>query len=262
MLLRRWIAHVREQNWLAVALDLAVVIIGVFIGFQLSEWNAQRKDAGLARSYLERLIADVDAGIASSDFALAQAARKREGLERIRAAMRAYAGSGRFDGDPDELKIDIVRSTMFTWTSGDYRTPTFDEMTATGALTLIESPAMRALITEFYWQFDAQGGRAQTRRTGYGNALFRVVPAELMGADQLVSDEEIVAFASEVDVEDILAGLRDGGLEPYVNAELAFTIFLEREFRGNQSVSIQFEEALEAYLATGEVRSVSWRLPG
>ena len=42
MFLRRIIEHLKTQNWTAVALDLGIVIVGVFIGTQVSNWNEER----------------------------------------------------------------------------------------------------------------------------------------------------------------------------------------------------------------------------
>ena len=42
MILRRVIEHVKAQNWLAVFLDFVIVVIGVFIGMQVSNWNNAR----------------------------------------------------------------------------------------------------------------------------------------------------------------------------------------------------------------------------
>ena len=39
MLLRRVIEHVKSQNWTAIALDFVIVVVGVFIGIQVSNWN-------------------------------------------------------------------------------------------------------------------------------------------------------------------------------------------------------------------------------
>lgn len=39
MLLRRIIEHVKHQNWTAVAIDFVIVVLGVFIGIQVSNWN-------------------------------------------------------------------------------------------------------------------------------------------------------------------------------------------------------------------------------
>ena len=58
MLLRRFIEHVKDQNWSAVDLDFVIVVLGVFIGIQVSNWNDARRDSALARNYLERLTVD------------------------------------------------------------------------------------------------------------------------------------------------------------------------------------------------------------
>ena len=42
MLLRRVIEHFKKQEWTAIVLDFVIVVFGVFIGFQLTEWNAER----------------------------------------------------------------------------------------------------------------------------------------------------------------------------------------------------------------------------
>ena len=42
MILRRIAEHLKAQNWTAVGLDLAIVIVGVFIGTQVSNWNLSR----------------------------------------------------------------------------------------------------------------------------------------------------------------------------------------------------------------------------
>lgn len=42
MLLRRVTKHVKEQNWFAVFVDFFIVVVGVFIGIQVANWNEQR----------------------------------------------------------------------------------------------------------------------------------------------------------------------------------------------------------------------------
>ncbi len=43
MILRRITANFRRQDWTAVAIELVVVVIGVFIGTQASNWNTDRE---------------------------------------------------------------------------------------------------------------------------------------------------------------------------------------------------------------------------
>ena len=58
MLLRRITKHVTEQNWFAVFIDFFIVVVGVFIGIQVANWNAERIERSLEREYLEQLHAD------------------------------------------------------------------------------------------------------------------------------------------------------------------------------------------------------------
>ncbi|MEO0368600.1 MAG: hypothetical protein AAF197_07420 [Pseudomonadota bacterium] len=44
MLLRRVTKQVKDQNWFAVGIDFAIVVIGVFIGIQVANWNDARGD--------------------------------------------------------------------------------------------------------------------------------------------------------------------------------------------------------------------------
>ncbi len=68
MLLRHVTKHVKDQNWFAVALDFAIVVVGVFIGIQVSNWNdAQqseiRENAVLAQ--LEEEFSEIERTLAS-----------------------------------------------------------------------------------------------------------------------------------------------------------------------------------------------------
>ena len=44
MILRRLTANLRAQNWTSVAIELAIVIVGVFIGVQAANWNQARQE--------------------------------------------------------------------------------------------------------------------------------------------------------------------------------------------------------------------------
>jgi hypothetical protein len=64
MILRRVIVHVRKQEWLAIAIDFVIVVAGVFVGIQVSNWNAARIDRHQERDYLIRLYRDVEESLA------------------------------------------------------------------------------------------------------------------------------------------------------------------------------------------------------
>jgi large-conductance mechanosensitive channel len=59
MLLRRVIEHVKDQNWLAVFLDFVIVVVGVFIGIQVANWNELRNERAATVDFEQRLEADL-----------------------------------------------------------------------------------------------------------------------------------------------------------------------------------------------------------
>lgn len=63
MLLRRITQHVKDQNWFAVSIDFLIVVFGVFIGIQVSNWNESRSENELASRYIVQLSDDIRSDI-------------------------------------------------------------------------------------------------------------------------------------------------------------------------------------------------------
>ncbi len=59
MLLRRVIEHVKTQNWTAVALDFVIVVVGVFMGIQVSNWNEARQRLDQEQEVLASILEDI-----------------------------------------------------------------------------------------------------------------------------------------------------------------------------------------------------------
>lgn len=55
MILRRLTANLRAQNWTSVAIELAIVFVGVFIGIQAANWNQQRQERNETEVLLSQL---------------------------------------------------------------------------------------------------------------------------------------------------------------------------------------------------------------
>ena len=59
MILRSVTKHVKEQNWFAVVLDLVIVVFGVYIGIQVSNWNERLVQEEETRVLIQRLYEDL-----------------------------------------------------------------------------------------------------------------------------------------------------------------------------------------------------------
>jgi hypothetical protein len=56
MIYKRFAANLRAQNWFAIGVELAIVVVGVFIGTWVANWNQERVDQAETR----RMIAQLD----------------------------------------------------------------------------------------------------------------------------------------------------------------------------------------------------------
>ena len=67
MILRRVIAHFRKQEWTAIGLDFLIVVVGVFIGIQVSNWNDARAERSIADHHLTEIAEDLQAHLGFHD---------------------------------------------------------------------------------------------------------------------------------------------------------------------------------------------------
>ena len=144
MLLRRFMQHVKEQNWFAVGLDVIVVIVGIFLGMQVTEWNEARKESIQEDEYLELLLRDINS--VTDDFKL-QA--KIEG-QFVDASMRAVDMFSQ--GLPKTERYLFSRLVTIVSTRRTVRIEkvAFDELQNSGRLRVIQDNHLRESIISFF----------------------------------------------------------------------------------------------------------------
>ena len=59
MILRRLTENLRAQNWTAITIEFLIVVIGVFIGTQVANWNQQRLEKVKTERMLEQLVPEL-----------------------------------------------------------------------------------------------------------------------------------------------------------------------------------------------------------
>ncbi len=68
MILRRVIQHVRKQEWSAIVIDFFIVVIGVYMGIELGNWNEDRDAQADYQRALDRLTVEMDTNLATLDY--------------------------------------------------------------------------------------------------------------------------------------------------------------------------------------------------
>ena len=211
MILRRVIEHVRAQHWTAVFLDFFIVVVGILIAFQITEWNQARKDRMKEAVYLVRLDAEMDVILERLEAGVAIARESSEAAELLLAA-RVGRGDETNDAGPGN---EDLRAALRLLRAG--RVPAgspaaFRQMVSSGELTLLRSEDLRNALFA-YDEFAAIA--REVWRGGWDEFLWgylRLVP--LIAADvdfdrplsetYVVADFDHDAFFSDEDLDGAL----------------------------------------------------------
>ena len=147
MLLRRVIEHVKTQNWVAVALDFVIVVVGVFIGIQVANWNASRIERQLERDTLIRLHADITDSIAGQTRDLRFYERQLADQDVILAALDACHVS-----PDDEIAFQRGISSLGYMNPPRLNRRTIDEIAASGRTDIIQNESLAAELARIVAQ--------------------------------------------------------------------------------------------------------------
>lgn len=143
MNLRRLVEHFRQQQWTAVFIDLAIVVLGVFIGMQVSNWNEQRATDRRAAVFAERLTADLREEDWGYRFLIVY---NREVLKHAERVVEALEGRAALSDEA--LLVSAYRATQYKQRLR--RRATYDELISTGTIGLIRDPTLRDTAMRLY----------------------------------------------------------------------------------------------------------------
>lgn len=144
MLLRRITKHVKEQNWFAVGVDFVIVVIGVFIGIQVANWNDARQEAARRELVHQRLLSDFDLIEQQSETAVNHIDRVMSSLIILQEAVM----SGSFEED-EEDSIKYALEYGFSYPTFNQRSGTYVELLSSGRLDLIKDANTRLALSAY-----------------------------------------------------------------------------------------------------------------
>ena len=138
MILQRLSKHLKNQDWVAVVLDFLIVVAGVFVGLQVSNWNDVKKGEMSREYYLERLASDLSETINLSQGMEEKEQGALEIIERFTAALN----------DPDVPAEELVDAAQDYFSDGTLMTGfvavwgTYEDLSSTGNFSVLESPEL------------------------------------------------------------------------------------------------------------------------
>lgn len=174
MILRRIGQNAQDQNWLAVGIEIVIVVVGVFIGIQVSNWNEARiewqRETTLLRELQDEATRNAEAAVSVGD-----------GLKVGADAARRVLAQSEIDAEwcPEDCWptiVDLMHASQ--WQQVSSRWTTYDELRRAGL------PSDRRIIepVEAFLQTNHRVDQALQTRPAYRSRVRRLIPIELQDA--------------------------------------------------------------------------------
>lgn len=144
MFLRKLSEHLRSQNWVAVVLDFFIVVVGIFVGLQVDNWNQWRIDRADEKTLLLSLSTD----FARNDALLAEVKQNHRLVANAGQAIITYGDAGSV---PDDERVQFEtfvsnHGARYTYTPV---TGTVDNLLGTNKINLLRNEELISLLTEW-----------------------------------------------------------------------------------------------------------------
>lgn len=145
MILQRMAQSIRRQDWFAVAIEFVIVVSGIFVGLQVTEWNEQRQLRERELNYLERLAEDLAAMQAEFGEIMERGGGRHEATLR---AFRALEACDAALSEPGDFEVALAGYQ-------NHRTAviierTYQEMVASGALASMADQQISGEIASLF----------------------------------------------------------------------------------------------------------------
>ena len=142
MILRRITQHVKDQNWFAVGLDFCIVVVGILIAFQITNWSEARSDRVREQKIIERLHSDYEA--------LGQETREKielmepliDSIEEVKQLI--------VDGpkDTDLPRLQNFYETAFNLPRFSGQSDSYEQLVSSGDMNLLRNDQLRAELVK------------------------------------------------------------------------------------------------------------------
>ena len=147
--LKRLSTGLRRRDWAGVAVEFAIVVLGVFVGIEVANWNEGRQNRSEERRYYAQIREDV-----RNDLGTLRLSRQRS-LDNDRQAQLALAALDDKipeGASPARVALSLHRAG-FLYIPGATRR-TYEELISTGNLGLLRDEELKEQIADYYSRFD------------------------------------------------------------------------------------------------------------
>ena len=143
MLLRSISKHIKDQNWFEVFLDFIIVVVGVFIGIQVANWNEARLENKLSADFTARLRDDIIEEAWDYEYMIEYYTDVLQNAERVLQDLEG-------DKTLNDLELVITAYRASQINAITRRRSTYDELVSIGKLDLVKDQLLRDTAIAVY----------------------------------------------------------------------------------------------------------------
>ena len=170
MIFKRFAANLRAQNWFAIGVEFAIVVAGVFVGTQVSNWNAARIERANSDRLLAQLVPELRAQVDFYDTAKTYYATTRRFAD---VALKGWAGDRRVSDNDFVIAAYQASQIQGIGTNSD----TWANIFGAERLSSIDDPAIRRDLSLLMYSDNSAIG-VNAVDTPYRRNVRRIIPIE------------------------------------------------------------------------------------
>lgn len=140
---KRLIEQLRRQDWLAVAIEFIIVVVGVLLAMQVTNWNEQRLEHERGRAYYQRILTELRSNVSDMD---QRAAYYEQVIGHAEAALAAFHQPASALGGPS--LVDLYQASQIQ--TGPITRASYDEAISSGALLSVGDPQLRVRLANYF----------------------------------------------------------------------------------------------------------------
>jgi hypothetical protein len=190
MILSRITQALRQQNWVAVALELVIVVLGVFIGMQVSNWNAMQAEKRLGHAYTERLRQDLQKDLDAHRAIIVYYTSVRESVEQANLLLQEP------DADPRQLVMHAYRASEIV--NAPRTGATWEEVVSSGDTGLLPRAALDSGLADFYAGDSMRDVYERMRESAYRSLVRATIPLEVQQAIRAGCSDVVIGSTTEI----------------------------------------------------------------
>jgi hypothetical protein len=224
MLLRRFLDHLRKQPWTAITIEFLIVVLGVFVASQVTDWSAAQADRRLGREYTARLLVDLEQDLQNRRMLVTYYEAVYASAERTVVLLQAS------NPDSQALVVNAYRASEYAFYPPTRAT--WDTIVSAGDVRLLPQQAVEGGLADYFSYNAALDVLEDMRRTSYRQRVRTLIPHRVQEAirarcgDVRNEAQEIIGFREDCDL-----GLEDAALrfaaqrlvrDPAVLGDLAY----------------------------------------